>query len=295
MKIKKTKEDRVLSVVLFLILGFLCFVMAYPIYYIVCYSLSDPAKITPGFLWFVKGIPSLQSYADVFAFGGIPQAFLISVLRCVCSPLLMLIVTLPAAYALSKPGMYFRKVVLLILTMTMYIDAGMIPNYMRISSLNLNHTFWVYVIPGAFSAFNLILVKTYMEGIPAALEESAYVDGSGYFRTFFYIVLPICKPVIATITLFAIVGQWNTYMDTMLYNAEDSALHTISYVLMQFVQNTVNLFEQTRNQSGELARQVNTNSLKMAITTISILPIACVYPFLQKYFVKGIMIGAVKG
>lgn len=251
MKIKKTREDWAISVVLFLILGFLCFVMAYPIYYIVCYSLSDPAKITPGFLWFVEGTPSLQSYADVFAFGGIPQAFMISVFRCILSPLLMLAVTLPAAYALSKPGMYFRKFFLLVLTLTMYIDAGMIPNYLRISSLHLNHTFWVYVILGAFSAFNLILVKTYMEGIPTSLEESAYVDGSGYFRTFAYIVLPICKPVIATITLFAIVGQWNTYMDTMLYNAEDSSLHTISYVLMQFVQNTVNLFEQTKNQSGD--------------------------------------------
>lgn len=295
MKIRKTKEDRVFSVVLFVVLGFLSFVMAYPFYYIVCYSLSDPAAITPGFLWGIKGTPSLQSYMDVFAFGKIPHAFLISILRCIVSPLVMLAVTLPAAYALTKPQMYFQKFFLLFITMTMYIDAGMIPNYMRITSLNLNHTFWVYVLPGAVSAFNLILVKTYMESIPPELEESANVDGSGYFRTFISIILPICKPIIATVTLFCIVNQWNVYMDTMLYNAEDTQWHTISYVLMQFVQNTVNLFEQTKTQTGELERQVNTTSIKMAITTISVLPIACVYPFLQKYFVKGIMIGAIKG
>ena len=295
MKIKKTKEDRLFSIVLFIVLGFICFAMAYPFYYIVCYSLSDPAAITPGFLWGIKGQISFQSYRDVFAFGKIPHAFLISALRCVASPIMMLAVTLPAAYALTKPQMYFQKFFLLFITLTMYIDAGMIPNYLRISSLNLNHTFWVYVLPGAVSAFNLILAKTYMESIPPALEESAYVDGSGYFRTFVSIVLPICKPIIATITLFCIVNQWNVYMDTMLYNAEDTSLHTISYVLMQFVQNTVNLFEQTKTQTGELERQVNTTSIKMAITTICILPIACVYPFLQKYFVKGIMIGAVMG
>ena len=191
MKIKKTKEDRLFSIVLFIVLGFICFAMAYPFYYIVCYSLSDPAAITPGFLWGIKGQISFQSYRDVFAFGKIPHAFLISALRCVASPIMMLAVTLPAAYALTKPQMYFQKFFLLFITLTMYIDAGMIPNYLRISSLNLNHTFWVYVLPGAVSAFNLILAKTYMESIPPALEESAYVDGSGYFRTFVSIVLPI--------------------------------------------------------------------------------------------------------
>jgi ABC-type glycerol-3-phosphate transport system permease component len=179
----------------------------------------------------------------------------------------------------------------------MYINPGLIPGYLLISKLHLNHSFWVYVIPGLVSVFNLILIKTYMENIPPALEESAMIDGAGFFTSYIRIVLPVSKPVLAAVALFSIVGNWNSYIDTMLYNAENSNLHTLSYVLMQYIQNTQNTWEQLRNltSQGMSAQVINTTSVKMAVTVVCIIPIACVYPVIQKYFVKGIMIGAIKG
>ncbi len=291
---RKTTEDYIFSAVIFIVMGFLCFGMAYPFYYIVSYSISNPSRILPGFLWGPKGF-SIQSYSDVLAFGKIINALMISVLRSIITPTFMLLVTTMAAYALSKKQLYGRKILLLIIVLTMYIDPGLIPSYLRISSLNLPRTFWVYVLPYLINAFSLILVKTYMESISPSLEESAWIDGAGYFTSFFRIMLPVCIPIIAAISLFSIVEQWNAYMDTMLYNAEVSSLHTLSYVLMQYIQNTMNIFEQTRNLSQEQGRVINTMSIRMAVTTISIIPIIFVYPFLQKYFVKGIMIGAIKG
>jgi putative aldouronate transport system permease protein len=268
--------------------------MAYPFYYILCYSISNPGKIIPGFLLAPRGF-SLQSYQDVFTVSRLDKALFVSVARSIVTPVLMIFVSSMAAYSLSKNELPARKFFMLLFIFTMYIDPGLIPVYLLISRLHINHSFMVYVLPSLVGVFNLILIKTYMESIPPALEESAWIEGADYFTAYSRIVMPVCKPILAAVMLFAIVGQWNAYIDTMLYNAEDSQLHTLSYVLMQYVQNTMNTYEEVRKSGGTAGRYINTTSIRMAITAICIVPIACVDPVIQKHFVKGIMIGAIKG
>jgi len=287
-------ENAAFSVVIFAVCAAICAMMAYPFYYLIIYSISDPAKITPGFMLLPRGV-NLTAYTDILAERKVPRAFMMSVVRSLAGPMLLLAVTSMAAYTMSKRVLFGHKIISRYIVFTMYISAGLIPVYQLIYSLRLAHTFWVYVIPGMMDVFSFILIRTYIENIPASLEESAMIDGAGYFTSFTRIVLPMCQPIIATVALFSIVGQWNAYTDTMFYNASDTGLHTLSYVLMQYMKtSSVSLETQQRNAAIR-AVQPNIQMIKMAITTVTMLPIMIAYPALQKYFVKGIMIGAIKG
>jgi len=291
---KINMENLIFSSVVFIVCAAACLAIAYPFYYLIIYSLSDPTKIKPGFMLLPRGF-NIVAYADIYADRKVPNAFMISVLRSIAGTVCMLVVTSMAAYTMSKRILLGHKYISRYIVFTMYISAGMIPYYQLIYSLKLAHTFWVYVLPGLMSVFSFILIRTYIESIPASLEESAMIDGAGYFKSFTNIVLPMCQPIIATVALFSIVSQWNAYTDTLFYNAADNKLHTLSYVLMQYMKaNTVQLETAQRNAA---MREVKPNSqmIKMAITTITMLPIMLVYPALQKYFVKGIMVGAIKG
>jgi putative aldouronate transport system permease protein len=267
--------------------------MAYPFYYLVIYSISDPAKITPGFMLLPRGV-NLAAYRDIIAEQKVPHALLVSVLRSTVGPALMLVVTSMAAYVMAKRELIGHKLLSKYIIFTMYVSAGLIPVYQMIYALNLAHTFWVYVLPGVMDVFSFVLMRTYIENISPALEESAMIDGSGYFQSFVRIVFPICQPIIATVMLFGIITQWNAYTDTMFYNASSSELHTISYVLMQYMKSSAVSLETAKRNAGVGVR-ANLQMIKTAITTITILPIMCIYPMLQRYFVKGIMIGAIKG
>ena len=291
---KLNLENIVFSTIILIVCTLTCLTIAYPFYYIIIYSLSDPSKITPGFMLFPRGL-SFVAYSDIIADRKVPNAFMVSVLRSLSGTACMLFVTSMAAYVMSKRVLIGHRYISRYIILTMYISAGMIPNYQLIYNLGLAHTFWVYILPGLMSVFSLVLIRTYIESIPASLEESAMIDGASYFRSFAYIVLPMCQPIIATVALFSIVGQWNAYTDTMFYNAADTKLHTLSYVLMQYLKvNSASIETAQRNMKLRTIKP-NAQMIKMAITTITMLPIMLVYPALQKYFVKGIMIGAIKG
>lgn len=287
-------ENAAFSTVIFVVCAAVCLLMAYPFYYLIIYSISDPAKISPGFMLLPKGV-NLVAYADIISEQKIPHAFLITLLRSLAGPLILLGVTSMAAYAMSKRDLLGHKWLSRYIVFTMYVSAGLIPTYQLIYGIGLAHSFWVYILPGVMDVFSFILIRTYMENIPPALEESAMIDGAGYFPTFARIIFPMCQPIIATVALFAIVSQWNAYTDTMFYNATDAELHTLSYVLMQYMKSSSVSLETAQRNAAVRAVKPNTQMIKMAITTITMLPIICVYPALQKYFVKGIMIGAIKG
>lgn len=274
---------------------FMClvvFLTAYPFIYILIYSVSDPNVVGSSFLLYPKGF-NLDSYKAAFEYAEIPHALLVSVTRSVLGPALTIIVTSMVAYPLTREDLIGRKIVSRYFIFTMYFSSGMIPVYLLYSRLGLSGTYWVYILPLLMNVFDMILIKTYIESLPKSLEESARLDGANDIQLFFKIIFPLCKPIIAAVFLFECVNHWNSFMDTMLYNAQNDNLHTLQYVLVNFVETRTSSIEQAKAQLG--FSRFSSTSLRMSITVIVILPILFVYPFLQKYFAKGLMVGAVKG
>lgn len=291
-KKKSGVGDVAFDAVIFIVMIAVAVCSLYPFLYIVFYSFSNCALLGTGLLLYPKGI-NVDAYKVLFSDKSIPHALLISVARSVIGPVSSLVVNSLAAFALAHQHFKGRSFILRFLTITMYFSSGLIPYYILMTKLHLINSFLVYVVPSLFSVFDMILIKTYMESLPAALEESAMIDGASYIKTFFRIILPLCKPVLAALLLFECVGQWNAYSDTMIYNASQTNLQTLSYVLMNFIQTSTSTADAARQQAGMMT--VNTTTLKMAMTVITVIPIMCIYPFLQKYFAKGLLIGSVKG
>ena len=181
----------------------------------------------------------------------------------------------------------------------MYFNAGLIPWYLNMSMLGLTNNFMAYIIPSIVAPFNIILVKTFIESIPGELEESAAIDGAGYIRRFIMIIFPLCKPILATIAVFSALGHWNSFIDSLILMGGRPELQTLQHKLYNYLQKTSNLkalMDSGRAITAEMVKQtLNERSIKFTVAMVSIVPILCVYPFLQKYFQRGIMIGAVKG
>ena len=221
------------------------------------------------------------------------QAAFISVARTVIGTVLSVFLTAMLAYVLSRKEFIYKKQLSFIYVLTMYVSGGMIPTYILMKELHLLNNFWVYIIPGLISAFNMIVIRTFINGIPYSLIESAKIDGAGDFRIFIQIILPLCKPVLATVALFVAVGQWNSWFDAMLYCSADNSLTTLQYELMKLLSSTT-----TQGASAEVMKNagsiVTPTSIRAAITIVTAVPIVCLYPFLQRYFVSGLTIGGVK-
>ena len=292
MKRRRNAEDWFISACVFITTVLVLATMAYPFYYLIVYSISDPSRIRPGFMLFPQGF-SFDAYISIFTVQKLLPSIGVSVARAAVGPLSMMVVSSMAAYALAKKELFGRKVFSRLFVFTMYISAGMIPVYRLIYSIGLAHSFLVYIVPTLVDVFSIILIRTYIENIPDGLEEAAYIDGAGYFQTYLFVVIPICKPILATVALFSIVNHWNAYTDTMFYNAADKQLHTLSYILMQYMKSAAVSLETARSGGGR--QRANIQMIKMAITVVATFPILCVYPMLQKYFVQGIMVGAIKG
>ena len=188
----------------------------------------------------------------------------------------------------------FRTPITLLFIFTMYFNAGLIPNYLWLSRLGFANTFWVYVIPGMISAFNLLVIRTYIRGLPESLVESAQIDGAGYFTIFMKVILPLCKPVLATVALFIAVGQWNSWFDTMLYNGFSERYTTLQYELMKLLSSVTSQGANANDMKNAGGSMVTPTSIRAATTIITALPIVCLYPFLQRYFISGLTIGGVK-
>ena len=293
-----TLGDVINSIVL-LAFTFLCL---YPFWYIFIGSISNP-NIPVRTLTFLPKDVTLFNYKEVLQSKGLLEAMGISVARTVTGTLLSVLLTAFMAYLFTLQKMPARKFFYRVVIVTMYLSGGLIPTFLVYKSYGLLNTFWVYIIPGAVSVYNMVLVKTFLEnGIPESLGESASLDGAGPLTIFFRIMLPLSLPILATIALFVAVGQWNSWFDNMIYNTANSNLDTLQYLLYKKLNEANKIAEAARSGNATmvgdmLSRQMKLtpDSIRMTITMLVTLPILWVYPFLQKYFVKGSMVGAVKG
>lgn len=292
-KIKKSPYDIAFIIINTIILTIFCIVTLYPILNTVAISFNEAVDTLTGGIHLLPRKWSLQNYKSVFNEKDLLRGAYISALRTIIGTIVQTFVTAMLAYVLSRKEFYFNKQVSLLYVITMYVNAGIIPTLLLYKSLGITNTFWVYIIPGMVSAFNMIVIRTYMNGLPDSFVESAKVDGAGHFRIFLQIILPLCKPVLATVAIFVAVGHWNSWFDAMIYNAQNVKLTTMQYELMKLISSTMTMVTDP-NAAKRASDMVTPTSVRAAATVVTALPIVCIYPFLQRYFVTGLTIGGVK-
>ena len=296
-KTRKIKQDWLFPLVNTIFLILLMFITLYPVINTVAYSFNDGIDALRGNIGLLPRKFSLESYKSILSDKSVFLAAWISASKTVLITILNLFWTSMLAYALSRKEFVFRKLFTVIMVLTMYVNAGLIPNYLLISkTLNLRNNYLVYIIPTMFSCFNMIVIRTYISNLPDALIESARIDGAGDFRIFWQIIFPLCKPVLATVALFVAVGSWNSWFDTYLYNGQKKDLYSLQYILkmkLATTQQSANAAKATADAISTLG-QTTPVTIRCAITVIAAVPIIIVYPFLQKYFVTGIALGSVK-
>ena len=292
---KRCMSDVILDITRYILVLSFTFICAYPFYYVIIYSISDPALLL-GKKPFLYPIGfTLETYKGIFARDDIWRAFGVSVARTVLGTFLTTSCTALLAFLMTQ-DMVGKNFVKKYITTTMYVGGGMIPTYLLFKFLGFQNNFLVYIVPCALSVFNMILIRTFIEQLPSALMESAEMEGAGLFTLFFKIVIPLSKPIIATIALYCAVGQWNTWMDNFLY-VRDPKLKTLQYILHTYLTKSESIVKsiQTGMVNAEALSQVTPMTVQMAAVVVTTLPIMLVYPFVQRYFAKGIMIGAIKG
>ncbi|GHT98502.1 maltose ABC transporter permease [Spirochaetia bacterium] len=291
--------EKLFKVFTYTVIILLSLVILLPCLNILALSFNDGADAARGGVAFWPRVFSVNNYLEVFKDGKVMRAYRITISRTVIGTLAHLIITALAAYALKTKNLPGRTQLNFFITFTMLFGGGLIPSYIQFARLHLINTFWVFIVPGLVDVIHLMILRTAFETIPDSLEESAKLDGCGYFVSFIRIILPLSKAVIAVIALFTAVGHWNDWFSGAFYMNSDKQW-PVATVLQQMLQRATALSrgEQTTNLGAMLARErnvVTSDSLKMATVVISTVPILCVYPFVQKYFTKGILIGAVKG
>ncbi|ENH97837.1 ABC transporter permease [Gracilibacillus halophilus YIM-C55.5] len=289
---KWTTFDMLLT--LFMI--FIIVITLYPFLNILAISLNNAVDTAKGGIHIWPRDFTLANYQEIFGSNDLLlQASLMSVLRTVVGTITGIIASTMLAYTLSRKDFVFKGIFGFLLVLTMFISGGLIPDYILIRELGLINDFMVYIWPMLISAFHVIIIRSFMDSLPTALEESAKMDGANDFVIFYKIIIPLCMPVVATIALFLAVAQWNSWFDTYLYARGNEALTTLQFELMKILDNAnISSGDITSQNAEVIAGQTNPQSIKMAITIIATVPILLVYPFLQKYFVTGLTLGAVK-
>lgn len=283
---KKTWFDYLLILFFVLIL----IITLYPFLNVLAISFNDATDTLKNVNMIIPRLFTLSNYKYVFEEAEIVKPFMISVGRTVIGTGLSVICTSMLAYTISRKDFVFRKGFTLIFVVTMYVSGGLIPEYLLIvRTLKMGNNFLVYILPGLVWVYNVILVRSYIDGLPMALQEAAKLDGANDFKIWYKVIMPLCKPVIATVALFYAVGQWNSFMDTYLYAKELPTLQYKLYVIMQ--QATMQLDTHTANTTSNA---VTPMAIRMAVTVVAVIPIIVVYPFVQKYFVGGMTLGSVK-
>lgn len=289
--VKKVSAFDYINVVLSVLFALVCI---YPFYYLLTYSLSDSVEAAKGSAWLFPVKMNVENYARLFVRKEILNAFFISTARTVLGTAITVVCSSFFAFVLAKRELLFRRTIYRMLIITMYLNAGLIPYFIIMKTYGLNNNFLLYIIPSAVGAFFVILVKTYIEQIPDALEEAARMDGAGHLIVYWRIIMPICLPVLATIAIYSAVGQWNSWQDN-LFLVRDRTLKTLQLQLLEYLQSMDSTIVSDIKTASMKAGQVSTMSIKASISVITMIPIICVYPFLQRYFIKGILIGSIKG
>ena len=299
-KIRTSVGDRIIDVITYIVYAIFAFVCVYPFYYIIINSISANNLSERGKVIFWPLEVHFKNYESVLKIPGLWDAARNSILRTVIGTVLTVIIAAFLGYMFTRQTMWHRKLWYRMVTVTMYINAGIIPWFLTMKLLGMTNNFWGYIFPMIIQPFYIVLCKTYCESVPLALQAAAEIDGAGTLRIFWSIMLPVIKPILATIAVFAAVNQWNAFQDTLLLMTKKE-LYTLQYVLFQYINQASSLKALVSNNTSStalmasLAHAATATSIRMTVTVVVVFPIICVYPFFQKYFTKGIMIGAVKG
>lgn len=294
---KQKRKIEPFDVFCYFIMIVVTLVMLLPIWYCIAGSFNDGTDYLRGGVYFWPREFTAANYKAVFRDKSIFHSFEVTIAKSVIGTLSCLIVTALAAYAMTRPTLKGKRFYAPFMTVTMYFGGGLIPYFLLIDNLGLNDSFWVYIIPGLFSVWNMIIIRSFFADLPPGLVEAAKIDGAGEYRIFFQIILPLSKPVLATIILFSVVGHWNSYFDSMMYTSSEN-LQTIQFFLKKLITDpgaSGSLASSVAAAIPDSARKVTPQTIKLAAMVITALPIVCIYPMLQKYFAKGVMVGSVKG
>lgn len=280
----------------FLLFTILC---AFPFYFLFINTISDNDMVQKGQIKLLPHGLNISNYIAMLNVSDLGQAFLVTIARTIIGTAFMVVASAFVGYLVTKKEMWHRQFWYRFLVVTMYFNAGTIPWYLNMSMLGLTNHFAAYIIPAIVAPYNIILVKTYIESIPAELEESALIDGAGFLTVFHKIIWPLCKPILATIAIFGAVGHWNSYIDSLILMQNAPDLKTVQHRLYEYLNQTTNL-QSVMSTGGIMAsaaakQAMNAKVLKYTISMVTVIPILVVYPFMNRYFEKGIMLGAVKG
>ncbi len=294
-KIKELAEDRVFHIIVYTVLILLAFICIYPLYFVLIASVSDPDAVLSGKVILTIKDFTLMGYERIFSDRMVVRGFLNSVFYTGVGTLINLVVTLPAAYSLSRKDLAGRRVFMIMFVITMYFSGGMIPTYLIVQKLGLYDTPAVLLVCSALSVFNMIIARTFFETtIPLELLEAARIDGCNNVRFFFTMVLPLSKSMIAVIALYYAVAHWNSYMNALLY-INNADWKPLQLVLREMLISTQSLSVLVQGDASAQQRMKMVNIMQYAVIVVATVPMLVIFPFVQKYFVKGVMIGAVKG
>ncbi len=293
-KIKMSNGEKIYSIIVYLLAGLFCVFCLYPFAIILGSSFETEANFAKYGFSIIPRDFTTQAYKVVLGDSQIYRAYGVTIFTTVFGTILSLVMTVLMAYPLSLKKLKYRNVITFFTYFTMLFSGGLVPTYLLISkTLNLTNSIWVLILPVAFSAWNMFLLRNFFAGIPKELSESAYIDGAGDFTVLWKIILPVSKPGLATIGLFYALSYWNQWFNAMLY-IDNSKLFPLQYLLMKMLRNMDAMKEMARTV-GMSVGEVPANSLRMATTVVVIGPIVLLYPYAQKYFTSGLTVGAIKG
>ena len=291
--IRRTAEDRIISVVVGIVMLSVFLVTLYPFWYAVVLSFNEGTDALRGGIYFWPRKFTLDNYAAVFGIDYVPTAFMVTVARTLLGTVACVAFTGLFAYACAHRDLMFKNFYLTAMLITMYVSGGLIPQYMLYKMLGLMNTFWVYIIPNLFASFNCVIMMNFFREIPDSLEEAARLDGANDLRIFFQIILPISMPLIATMALYSGVWHWNTWSDSAFF-VTDRDLKTLSNVMITLINQSESAAQTVFGTINQRELTYTSQTLRPAAMVICVVPVVMVYPFLQKYFVKGVLIGSVK-
>jgi ABC-type glycerol-3-phosphate transport system permease component len=301
-KIRRSAGDQTFTIINMSLFGLFALICCFPFYYLLINTISNNREVALGHILFLPSGIHFANYTQVFQLRGLFNATVVSINRTVIGTVLSVLSASYLGYCMTKEYFWHRTFWYRYLIITMYFSAGLIPWYLTMHALRLNNNFLAYVWPSLCQSFNVVLVKTYVESLPLSLEESAEIDGAGCLRRYMSIVLPLSTPILATIAIFSAIGHWNSYSDTLFLMTKEN-LYTLQYILFKYMRESETISRMLQmNLSGayganaaDLLNRLTPTAVKYTVTAVVTLPILFVYPFFQRYFVKGIMIGAVKG
>lgn len=292
-KIKLTKEEKIYQVIIMIVVGLITLCCLFPLLYVIGMSItSEGEMIAKNYFVIIPQHPVFKAYKFIFEQDIFMNSLFISVLRTIFGVIAALLFTVPGGYILAKKDLPGRKWFMLFFIITMILSGGLIPGYLLMSKLKLVNTFWVYIVPAFGGTFNMLIVKIFVENIPNDIIESANIDGATEIQKMIFIAIPLLVPTICALGLFAAVAHWNAWFDTMLY-IRDAKLYPVQYLIRDLMVSVTTTDSTTGNLT--LMERMTPEGIKMASVVIGVLPILCIYPFLQKYFIYGMYTGSVKG